>query len=186
MAQSKILVDTNSYIRLAKSIHPLLDVIFGEENYCLYVLKELDIEFSKNRRLTTQYAWVDEDEFFNNRKKKLTLSKKNKREIEIAVDFLNEEKITNTLSVSDVDILYLAYGLILSIPVVTDDTDMLNLAETYGITTMKSLDLMHTMLTSEHIDMQKIRQVVAYWEYISDKPAEFRKDYIRLFSEDPP
>ena len=42
MPQSKVLVDSNSYFRLAKSIHPLLFQTFGDEEYCLYVLPELD------------------------------------------------------------------------------------------------------------------------------------------------
>ena len=39
--QSKILIDTNAYFRLAQSIRPLLKVEFGDEEYCLYVIKEL-------------------------------------------------------------------------------------------------------------------------------------------------
>ena len=42
MPQSKILVDTNSYLRLAKSIRPLLFVPFGDKEYCLYILSELN------------------------------------------------------------------------------------------------------------------------------------------------
>ena len=42
MSQSKVLVDTNSYLRLARSIHPLLFQTFGNEEYCLYVLPDLD------------------------------------------------------------------------------------------------------------------------------------------------
>ena len=125
MPQSKILIDTNSYIRLAKSIHPLLDTPFGEENYCLYVLKELDKEFSRSARLQTQYSWVEEKEFQTNRKKRLHFSKKNKREIDITLDFLRQHKIDNQLSVSEVDMLYLAHGYVLDISVVSDDTDML-------------------------------------------------------------
>ncbi|MEA9390931.1 hypothetical protein SJI19_10305 [Acerihabitans sp. TG2] len=41
MPQSKILVDTNAYLRLAKTIRPLLFVTFGDNEYCLYILPEL-------------------------------------------------------------------------------------------------------------------------------------------------
>jgi hypothetical protein len=40
MPQSKFLIDSNVYFRLAQSIRQLLK-IFGDENYCLYVIKEL-------------------------------------------------------------------------------------------------------------------------------------------------
>jgi len=186
MPQSKILLDTNTYIRLAKSIHPLLDTPFGDENYCLYVLKELDDEFSRSARLQSQYSWVEDKEFQNNRKKRLVLSKKNKREIELTLDFLRQHKIDNQLSVSEVDILYLAYGLVLDIYVVSDDTDMLELANIYKIKTKKTQELLHLMFECNHVDMEKVRQIAAYWEYISDKPANFRQDYIEIFGEKPP
>lgn len=186
MPQSKILVDTNTYIRLAKNIHPLLDCPFGEENYCLYVLKELDHEFSRSARLQTQYSWVEDDEYQANRKKRLTLSKKNKREIELTLDFLHQHKIDNQLSVSQVDILYLAYGLVLDIYIVSDDTDMLELANVFNIKTMKTQALLHLMFECDHVDMKKVRQIAAYWEYISDKPTNFRLDYIEIFGEKPP
>ena len=47
MAQTKILFDSNAYFRLAQSIHPLLQVEFGKEDYCLYVIKELQVEYDK-------------------------------------------------------------------------------------------------------------------------------------------
>lgn len=37
MPESRILLDTNAYFRLAQSIRPLLNVQFGEKNYNLYV-----------------------------------------------------------------------------------------------------------------------------------------------------
>lgn len=48
MSQSRILLDSNAYFRLAQSIRPLLNAPFGKDNYCLYVLKELQDEYEKN------------------------------------------------------------------------------------------------------------------------------------------
>ena len=45
MAQTKLLLDSNVYFRLAKEIHPLLFQEFGDECYCLYVLEELQAEY---------------------------------------------------------------------------------------------------------------------------------------------
>lgn len=156
MAQSKILIDTNTYIRLAKSIHPLLDVNFGQDNHCLYVLKELDEEFSCNKRLKTQFTWVDDDEFLSNRKKRLTLSRKDKNNIQTTIEFLHQHKIDYGLSVSRVDILCLAHAYVLDIHVVTDDTDMLELAKTFGIKTMKTLELLGLMLECCYVDMPRL------------------------------
>ncbi len=186
MAQSKILLDSNAYFRLAKSIHPLLDVVFGEQNYCLYVLKELDDEFSRNKRLKTEFGWVDEEEYVVNRGKRLALSRKEQREIKITVEFLWRHKIDNELGISKVDILCLAHSYVLSIPVVTDDADMLEVAESFAIQAMKTLKLMRLMLDCGYVDIGRVRQIAAYWEYISDKPGGFRDDYIWLFDEKPP
>ena len=57
MPQSKILVDTNSYLRLAQTIRPLLFLPFGDGEYCLYILPELNVELS-NRRLKSKFPWV--------------------------------------------------------------------------------------------------------------------------------
>ena len=47
MPQTKILLDTNTYLRLAQSIHPLLGNPCGKENYTLYIHKEIDIELKE-------------------------------------------------------------------------------------------------------------------------------------------
>ena len=186
MPQSKLLVDSNSYFRLAKSIHPLLGQVFGEENFCLYVLKELDQEYDNSRRLKTQFSWVDEDEYFTNRKIKLSLSRKDKNSIDIAYDVLWEHASSNSIGTSTIDTKYLAYGHVLNIPIITDDTGMKDLADVFDIQLMTSLELMSLMENCELIDRNKIYQIVAYWGYEIDKPANFRSDYIRLFNEDPP
>lgn len=56
MSQSKILVDTNAYLRLAKTIHPLLSTPFGEKKYCLYILPELNKELA-NAKFENKFPW---------------------------------------------------------------------------------------------------------------------------------
>jgi len=186
MPQSKILLDSNTYFRLAKSIHPLLDVEFGKENFCLYVLKELDDEHTRSPRLRTIFSWVNDEEFVLNRKKRLLRSRKQQREIQITIDVLKEHSVDHQLGVSRVDILGLATVSVLGIPVVTDDGDMLTLAGVFGIRTMKTLELMRLMIDCGHIDMARVRQIAEWWTYMRDKPGNFRTDFIRLFGKEPP
>ncbi len=87
MAQSKILVDTNTYLRLAKTIHPLLAVPFGEPPYCLYIIPELNRELSSNR-LRNKFPWIDEPEFQDNREIFPQLSRKEKKAIAQTFDFV--------------------------------------------------------------------------------------------------
>lgn len=186
MAQSKILLDSNSYFRLAKGIHPLLFQTFGEAEYTLYVLPELEREYAKEPRLQNKFPWVSAPEFQNNRSKVLNLSREQRKERGTAYEIMWDHVQTELPGPSRVDVIVLSYGYILGIPVVTDDADMIELAKTFGITVWKTLDLLKLMLDCKYIDMARVRAVVAYWGYVDDRPKEFSVDYRRLFDESAP
>ena len=95
MSQTKILLDSNAYFRLAQSIHPLLQVEFGEEKYCLYVIKELQAEYDKNPRLKNAFSWVNDSEYRKNRTCELNISRKSRREIEQVSDFIKNGSSPN-------------------------------------------------------------------------------------------
>ena len=186
MAQTKILLDSNSYFRLAKDIHPLLFKEFGEQNYCLYVLKDVEDEFDRQPRLQSKFLWFEDEEFKANRSQTLHLSRKEKRGIDTTFEFIWEYVLTNQLGTSKVDIRVLGYCYVLGIPVVTDDADMIEVGETFGITVYKTLELMHLMESCGHINKEMIRRIAAYWRFNNDKPKHYAKDYQRLFNEPPP
>ena len=78
MAQTKIIVDTNSYLRLAQNIHPLLGVPFGKKENTLYMHSELNAEFRASSRLQSKFQWACEPDFVDNRRRPLSLSKQQK------------------------------------------------------------------------------------------------------------
>lgn len=186
MPQSKILLDSASYLRLARSIHPLLFNEFGEDNYCLYVLPEFEKEFQKNSRLQSRFGWVNDSGHKNNRLNTLALSRKEKKDIETTKDYILDYVNDNQPGISKVDIAVLSYSYTLKIPLVTDDSDMIKVAEHYDIEAFKTLDLMRLMLDCEHIDMKKVEQIAGYWIYENDRPKDFVKDYKKLFKKRPP
>ncbi len=186
MAQTKILLDSNSYFRLAKSVHPLLFETFGDENYCLYVLPELEREYEREPRLKSKFPWVEEGEFCDNRKKRLVLSKGQKRDRKTTYGFLWDYVQTTLPGPSRVDCVVLSYGYVLDIEVVTDDADMIELAAIFGIKTITTLELLNRMLDCGHIDMTKVRSVASYWSYIDDRPKNYARDFRRLFREEAP
>ena len=186
MSQRKILVDTNVYFRLAQSIHPLLKEEFGAEQYCLYVVKELQQEFNKNPRLRNKYPWVNKPEYAENRSCRLQISRKEGKEIGEVFEFIFDHARTTYPGVSRVDVTILAHAYVLGVPVATDDGDMLSLAQDFDITTFRTLDLLKLMLDCDHIDIPKVREIVTYLTYVNDKPREYRRDYKKLFGEDPP
>lgn len=186
MARTPILLDSNSYFRLARSIHPLLDREFGEDRFCLYVIPDLDDEFTKNPRLRRKFHWVDDPDYGENRKRALLLSRPQRKEISQAYDFIFNHARTEGLGVSPVDVRALAMAYVLQVRIVTDDQDMLRLAADFGILSLNTLALMRLMLDAAHIDMNHVRQIAAYWQYENDIPSGFQKDYRRLFGELPP
>ncbi len=180
MPQSKILVDTNAYLRLAKTIRPLLFVPFGDSEYCLYILPELNEELS-GRRLSSKFPWVHEDEFAENRKHFPNIGKKQKKSVRLTYEYVWEHVQTDLPGPSRVDAWYIAYALELDVPVVTDDQDMTELANAFEAQVMPTLELLKIMLDCGHTDMKTINGLIEYWKYFSDMPANFNADYKRLF-----
>ncbi|ABN63815.1 PIN domain-containing protein [Shewanella baltica] len=180
MPQSKILVDTNTYLRLAKTIKPLLFMPFGVNEYCLYILPELNKELG-TRTLQSKFPWVEEQEFSENRKHFPSIGRKQKKSIEHAFEFIWEHVQTELPGPSKVDALYVAYALELGVPLITDDQDMAELAKVFDVQVMSTLELLKIMLDCGHTDMKTIDGLCDYWRYISDMPARFHFDYKRLF-----
>lgn len=180
MAHSNILVDTNAYLRLAKTIRPLLFVTFGEKEYCLYIIPELNKEL-KSRKLQSNYPWVNEKEYEDNRKHFPRLSASQNTSVKQTFDYIWDYVQTDLPGPSRVDALYIAYSLELNVPVVTDDQDMTELAKTFDAPVMPTLELLKIMLDCGHVDMKTIAGLVEYWKYFSDMPANFNTDYKRLF-----
>ncbi|MEW7987649.1 MAG: DNA-binding protein [Candidatus Thiodiazotropha sp.] len=180
MSQSKILVDTNTYLRLAKTIRPLLYMPFGDNEYCLYILPELNEEL-KSRKLRSKFHWVDEDEFIENRRYFPSIGRKQKKSIQQTFEYIWDHVQTELPGPSRVDAKYIAYALELDLPVVTDDQDMTELASIFDAQFMSSLELLKIMLDCSHTDMKVINGICDYWRYIADLPANFKSDYKRLF-----
>ena len=182
MQQSKILVDTNAYLRLAKTIRPLLFVPFGDNEYCLYILPELNDELA-NRKLQSKFPWVDAEEYADNRKHFPQISSKQKKSIQDTFKYVWDHVQTELPGPSRVDAWYIAYALELDIPVVTDDQDMAELARAFEAQVMPTLELLKIMLDCGHTDMKTINGLVDYWKYFADMPSNLSTDYQRLFGD---
>jgi hypothetical protein len=101
-------------------------------------------------------------------------------------DFMKNHAKDSYPGTSKVDIKVLAHAYVLDIPIVTDDSDMLALAQDFNIKTLKTLGLLKLMLDSYYIDMVVVRKIASYWIYEDDRPKSFSADYKKLFKEPPP
>ena len=171
---------SNTYLRLAQTIHPLLFTPFGDDENCLYILPELNDEL-ESRRLQSKFPWVDDAEYADNRKHFPTIGRKQRKAIQQAFGYIWDFVQSNLPGPSQVDALYIAYAQELDIPVVTDDQDMTALAREFEVEVMSTLELLKLMLDCGHVDMQKIKSIRGYLQHIKDLPANFNSDYKRLF-----
>lgn len=186
MAQRKILLDSNSYLRLAQTIHPLLHVEFGDECHCLYVIRELQQEFDRSARLQTKFHWVNDAQYAENRSRSITIPRKAAKKISLTISVIEGEARQRGLATSPVDARALATASVLEVPLVTDDAAMLAVAEIFDIEAMKTLELLHLMVDCNHATIQQVIAAAEYWRYASDQPKDYEADFRRLFHECPP
>jgi hypothetical protein len=191
VAQQKIIVDTNAYVRLAQSIRPLLNNPFGPDNICLYVTKAVADELSHNQRIQTVFNWVSEDEYHNNRKIMPTTSRAKSKEIVTVTQFLYDYAVREKPNdgLSWVDCNCIASSQVLEYPLVTDDKSMHMLAEHFDldITIFKTLDLLKMMRDVEHISKEKLHQIIKYLHHMQDLPcafSEFCRHFLQIFGYD--
>jgi hypothetical protein len=182
MSKYRILLDSNVYLRIGNSFHPLLNKSFGQKNYTLYLIPEFKREFDKNPRLINKFGWVNQPEYIENRKNRFRILSEEKDSINIAYSYLWAQNISEGLGASRIDISALAYGSVLDVPVVTDDSDMIELAEPFGIEVWGLIKLLDIMLESNRIKKPDIKTLIEYLEYNKDLPySSFKKRAERKF-----
>ena len=186
MGAIRILLDSNSYFRLARSVRPLLNNEFGiSKRYCLYVIREMESEFRKNPRLQRKFHWVSDSEHVENRSRAIRIGKAEKRSLTQARDFIGNHARVEGLGVSRIDIAALATAYALGVQLVTDDKELLALAQDFNIATLTTLELLKFMLDEDAVDMSLVQSTVGYWQYDKDLPSDFRNEFLRLFGQLP-
>jgi hypothetical protein len=181
MPKKRILLDSNAYLRLANSFHPLLGVSFGKEDYCLFLIPEFQKEFDRNPRLANKFGWVNQGEYVENRKRRIRILKHQKEQIHLTHSYVWPHNIEYGLGASRTDVRALCYGAVLGVPVVTDDADMRTLGEAFGIEIWGLLDLLEIMFRSKHISVNDLKTLVKYLDYQQDLPSlSFKSDVKRL------
>ena len=160
--------------------NPLLFMPFGDNEYCLYILPELNDELT-NYRLANKFPWISEEEYRDNRKNFPTRGRKQKKEIAKTFEYVWDHVQTELPGPSRVGALYIAHAIELNIPVVTDDQDMTALAKVFDAQVMPTLALLRLMFDCGHTNMKTIRSLFKYWRYIDDRPANLEADFSRIF-----
>ena len=192
MAQKKIIVDSNSYFRLAQNIHPLLCQPFGNDQLTLYIHADLNNEFRRSPRLKNKFHWVAETTYVDNRSRSISIPQEQKAEVDDTFDYMWEHVQDAFLrpygkGPSPIDTRIVATAHVLGIAVLTDDRDMIELAKEFSVKTISSLGVMKLMLEAGRIDTEKVDQVVEQWMYENDTPhRDWKKEFKKLFGREAP
>lgn len=177
------ILDTNAYLRIADSFHPLISTIFGSPPCKLRVVPDLDRELKRNPRLASKFHWASSEIYAHDRGHYLRVDKEKRKEIDINLDYIRETARDLQLGTSPIDNFCLAYALVLGAVVVTDDGPMTSLAAEFDILVMSTIDLLKLIYDAGRASLQEIRDAVAVIEGRDDIPVpkHFWKKYNLYF-----
>jgi len=192
-----VLLDTNAYLRLAKRVRPLLGKAFGQKEYSLTVLKDVEDEVRRNPRLRQKFPWFDASDLAVERLAHTPrLSGAEKETLEIATGVLHGLVLMDTARFitqrrsppSRTDCRVLAFGQIRSAVTVTDDLGMHELARMAGIREIwHGHELLKKMLSAKVINNDLVRQIYEALAVNDDLPATWlevkHSRFMRVFGK---
>jgi hypothetical protein len=191
------LLDTNAYLRLAKRIRPLLGKKFGQKDYVLTILKDVEEEVHRSPRLRHHFPWFDIDDLAAERMAQtLRLNADEKAKLTAATSVLHGlvqmEPVRfmthRRFPPSYTDCRVLAFGQIRPAIVVTDDLGMHELASMVGIDQIwHGHELLKKMLSAQLIDNNLVREIYEALETNGDMPATWREakhsTFVKVFGK---
>ena len=195
--KTQVLLDTNTYLRLAKRIRPAVGRKFGQVPYVLVILKDVEEEVHRNARLCFLNPWFDEPEFANERMAKQTrLGEADKQEIKLVQDVLQgtvqldiAKYTTGRSPPGATDCWLLAYGQVKGAIVVTDDLGMHTLASDFGLRVWHGFELLAKLRTAKVVDNDLVREIYGALERNGDMTDTWRKakhnEFVRVFGPKP-
>ena len=131
-----------------------------------------------------KFSWAFDPDFIKGRKRTITVSRKQKKEISDVYDYMwGSFKETG---VSEIDVKAAATAQVLKVQLVSDDIGVKNVAEEYGVTCLSTVKMLHIMQQRGHITMDRVRATVQYLQYDNDTCYSFEAEYVELFQENYP
>lgn len=179
-----VLLDTNTYLRLAKRVRPAVGVKFGQKGYVLTILKAVEDEVHRSPRLRHRYPWFDDAEFANERMaKQVRLSADEKNSIQAVQSVLHASVLEDADRFTSggrsppgpTDCWLLAFGQVRPAIVVTDDLGMHTLAEVFGIKVWHGYELLDKLRSAKEVDAELIREIYDALERNGDLTATWLK-----------
>ena len=191
---TEVLLDTNTYLRLAKRIRPAVGRQFGQVPYVVVILKAVEDEVHRSPRLKFHNPWFDEPEFAQERlAKQKRLSADDKSAMTLVQDVLlgmvqmEVDKYTSHRRhpPGATDCWLLAYAQVKNAVVVTDDLGMHTLASEVGLKVWHGFELLAKLKTAKVVDNELIREIYDALERNGDMTETWRqakhREFARIF-----
>ena len=175
-----VLLDTNSYLRLAKRVRPAIGIKFGIKEYVLTVHKSTEDEVRRSPRLRAKFPWFDDPVHVQERlAKQLRLSAKEHSEVAAAKSVLHTSVIQDPVRFmtggrsppSDTDCYLLALGQVKPAVIVTGDLGMHLLANDFNLPVWHGHELLRKLQAAKIVDKELIREIFDALETNKDLPA---------------
>jgi hypothetical protein len=193
MFEGTFLVDTNSYVRIARSATCILGNHSGLE---LRLVKEIADECARSSRLKTVKPWILNPPHPDFRSEwTLLLTKADRKTVansrhELAdaiqdtlEDFAAKKKARGdhraVLSPPDKALLFTAYGL--ECGIVTDEGPLTAVCKEFEIPHYTTLQLLKHFHSAGVLSLEQVAGMVKLWQYEKDEPKNWKKDYLKLF-----
>lgn len=195
---TEVLLDTNTYLRLAKRIRPAVGRQFGQVPYVVVILKAVEEEVHRNPKLQFKNPWFDEPEFAQERMaKQRRLSAAEKQDMKLVQDVLmgtvqlDIDKYTShgRSPPGVTDCWLLAYGQVKGAIVVTDDLGMHTLATEVGLKVWHGFELLAKLKSAKVASNELVRDIYDALERNGDMTATWRKakheEFVKIFGSEP-
>lgn len=188
-----VLLDTNTYLRLAKRVRPFVGLQFGQVPYVLTILKVTEDEVHRNPNLQFRNPWFDQTEHAQERMaKQVRLSATERAQIEAAQSVLlgwvgmDVDRFTShgRSPPSAVDCWLLAFGQVRPAIVVTDDLGMHELVKDFpDIKVWHGYELLAKLRTAKMVDDHLIREIYEALEANGDLTGTWQKARHKAFAK---
>ena len=162
----------------------MLGVKFGQKDYVLTILKDVEDEVHRSSKLQFLYPWFDQADLTKERiSKRVRLTPSEKKQVQAATSILREHVLNDASRYTSqgrsppgsTDCYILAFGQIRTAIVATDDLGMHLLAKDFGLPIWHGHELLKKMLTAKVIDNALVKEIYEALENNSDLTLTWKK-----------
>ena len=161
----------------------MLGVKFGQREYVVTILKDVEEEVHRSQALRFKFPWFDDGDLVAERMAAtVRLNTEEKEKLSVAQSVLHGWVLTDISKYttggrsppSSIDCRVLAFGQIRQAVVVTDDIGMHDLAKDFGITVWHGPELLAKMRTAKMVSNELIREIFEALEANGDQTGTWR------------